>query len=110
MREVLLTAFGVGGATLIGSLIGFLFKNPSQKTSDVILSFAGGVMLSAAVVGLIVPSLSYNGKWGALVTAVGVVVGAFCIFIIDKLGSPYYFLKHRFSFGIFFNNIIFLFS
>lgn len=85
MREVLLTAFGVGGATLIGSLIGFLFKNPSQKTSDVILSFAGGVMLSAAVVGLIVPSLTYNGKWGALVTAVGVVVGAFCIFIIDKL-------------------------
>ena len=45
MELVLLTALGVGGATVIGALIGFIFKNISQKFSDIILSFAVGVML-----------------------------------------------------------------
>ena len=53
MKLVLLTALGVGGATLIGSLIGFIFKNFSHKFSDIVLSFAAGVMLAAAVLGLI---------------------------------------------------------
>lgn len=34
MELVLLTALGVGGATVIGSLIGFIFKNISHKFSD----------------------------------------------------------------------------
>lgn len=66
MELVLLTALGVGGATVIGSLIGFIFKNISHKFSDIILSFAAGVMLAAAVLGLIVPSLEYGGKYGIL--------------------------------------------
>lgn len=66
MELVLLTALGVGGATVIGSLIGFIFKNISHKFSDIILSFAAGVMLAAAVLGLIVPSLEYGGKYGNL--------------------------------------------
>ena len=48
MEMVLLTAVGVGGATIFGSLIGFLFKKMSHRFSDLILSFAAGVMLSAA--------------------------------------------------------------
>ena len=51
MEIVLLTALGVGGATVIGALLGFIFKNPSHKFNDIILSFAAGVMLCAAVVG-----------------------------------------------------------
>ena len=51
MELVLLTALGVGGATVIGSLIGFIFKNISHKFSDIILSFAAGGMLAAAVLG-----------------------------------------------------------
>lgn len=62
MELVLLTALGVGGATVIGSLIGFIFKNISHKFSDIILSFAAGVMLAAAVLGLIIPSLEYGGN------------------------------------------------
>ena len=57
MREVLLTALGVGGATIIGALLGFLIKKPSHKLNDIILSFAAGVMLAAAVIGLILPSI-----------------------------------------------------
>ena len=62
MEMVLLTALGVGGATIIGAIIGFFFKKPSHKFNDIILSFAAGVMLAAAVIGLIMPSLESENK------------------------------------------------
>ena len=85
MKLVLLTAVGVGGATFIGSLLGFVFKKLSHKFSDIVLSFAAGVMLSAAVLGLILPSLEYGGKFGLLITIAGIFVGALCLNLIDKL-------------------------
>ena len=85
MNVVLLTAAGVGGATLLGSLIGFSFKRMSHKFSDVILAFAAGVMLSAAVLGLILPSLEYGGQYSLLITVAGIFVGALCLNLIDKL-------------------------
>ena len=85
MKLVLLTALGVGGATLFGSLIGFIFKNISRKFSDIVLSFAAGVMLAAAVLGLVLPSLEYGGKFALLVTIAGIFAGALCLNLIDKL-------------------------
>ena len=85
MEMVLLTALGVGGATVFGSLIGFIFKNLSHKFSDIVLSFAAGVMLAAAVLGLILPSLEYGGDWGILITIAGIFAGALCLNLIDKL-------------------------
>jgi len=85
MELVLLTALGVGGATVFGALIGFLFKNISHKFSDIVLSFAAGVMLAAAVIGLILPSLDYGGKYGILITVAGIFAGAVCLNLIDKL-------------------------
>ncbi len=85
MQIVLLTALGVGGATVIGALLGFLFKHPSQKFNDIILSFAAGVMLSAAVIGLIIPSLDYGGKFSIVITIIGIFCGALCLNLIDKL-------------------------
>ncbi len=85
MRMVLLTALGVGGASVIGAILGFVFKKISHKFSDIVLSFAAGIMLSAAVIGLIVPSLDYGGKYSLLVTIAGVLCGAVCINLIDKI-------------------------
>ena len=85
MKLVLLTALGVGGATMFGSLIGFIFKKISHKFSDIVLSFAAGVMLAAAVLGLIIPSVEYGGKYGIVVTVIGIFAGAFCLNLIDKL-------------------------
>ncbi len=85
MKLVLLTALGVGGATVIGSLIGFLFRKISHRFSDIVLSFAAGVMLAAAILGLILPSLEYGGRYGWIVTVAGVFVGALCLNLIDKL-------------------------
>ena len=99
MEMVLLTALGVGGATVIGALLGFLFKNPSHKFNDMILSFAAGVMLAAAVMGLVLPSVEsgtelFAGggelllwhKIAALGIAVaGVFAGALVLNLIDKI-------------------------
>ena len=85
LDKVLLTALGVGSATLIGAAIGFIFKNITKKFSNIVLSFAAGVMLAAAVIGLIIPSLEGAKWWGVLVTVVGVIMGAVCLNLIDKL-------------------------
>lgn len=86
MKLVLLTALGVGGATIIGALIGFVFKKASHKFNDIILSFAAGVMLAASVIGLVLPSLEHgNGKLALVITVAGVFCGAFCVNIIDKI-------------------------
>ena len=86
MELVLFTALGVGGATIIGALLGFLFKNPSHRFNDITLSFAAGVMLAAAVIGLILPSVeAANGVLGLVVTLLGIFLGAFCLNLIDRL-------------------------
>ncbi|MBQ7794687.1 MAG: ZIP family metal transporter [Clostridia bacterium] len=85
MQLVLLTAIGVGGATVIGAIVGFLFKKISHRFSDIVLSFAAGVMLAAAVLGLIMPSLEYGGKYGVIITVAGIFAGAVCLNLIDKL-------------------------
>ena len=85
MELVLLTALGVGGATVIGAVIGFLFKKISHTFSDIVLSFAAGVMMAAAVLGLIIPSIEHGGKFGLIITVLGIFAGALCLNLVDKL-------------------------
>ena len=83
MKLVLLTAIGVGLATVFGSIIGFLFRKISHTFSDIVLSFAAGVMLAAAVIGLILPSVEYsNGN--LIVTVLGIFAGALALNLFDK--------------------------
>ena len=85
MQLVFLTALGVGGATVLGSILGFAFKKITHQFSDVVLAFAAGVMLAAAVLGLIVPSVEYGGKFGLLITVAGIFAGALCLNLMDRL-------------------------
>ncbi len=85
MELVLLTALGVGGATVIGAVIGFLFKGLSHRFSDIVLYFAAGVMLAAAVIGLILPSAESGGKLGLAITVIGIFVGAVFLNLVDRL-------------------------
>lgn len=84
---VALTAIGVGGATAFGALIGFLIKKPSHKFNDMVLSFAAGIMLAAAVMGLIIPSLEhYDNKFLSVAVCIaGIFIGALFLFLVDKL-------------------------
>ena len=85
MGMVLLTAIGVGGATVIGALVGFMFKKISHRFSDITLSFAAGVMLAAAVLGLILPAAESGGRLAIPITVAGIFAGAVCLNLIDRL-------------------------
>lgn len=85
MELVLITALGVGMATVIGAILGFIFKKVTHKFADIVMSFAAGIMLAAAVIGLILPSVEWGGKWGLLYAIVGIFAGAVCLNLMDKL-------------------------
>lgn len=84
MEMVLLTALGVGGATITGAFIGFFVKGVSHKTNDVILSFAAGIMLAAAVNGLIMPAFEMVDSYRLLVPVMGIFAGALFLNIMDR--------------------------
>ncbi len=85
MDIVILTALAVGGATVIGAVIGFLFKNVSHKLQDAILGFAGGIMLCASIISLILPSTELGGKYGIVFTIIGIFLGAIFLNLLDKI-------------------------
>lgn len=85
MTMVLVTALGVGGATVIGALIGFAIKKIPHRFNDVVLGFAAGVMLAAAVLGLILPSLQHGGAHGVWITIAGILLGAVFLNLLDRL-------------------------
>ena len=79
---VIITAVGVGGATIFGGLLGLILRRISKRANDIFLAFAAGVMLCAAVLGLILPSLEGGG---ITISIFGIFLGAFCISLIDRL-------------------------
>lgn len=85
MQLVFITALGVGGATVFGGIMGFLFKRISHRFSDITLAFSAGVMLAAAILGLILPSLEYGGKYGLLYTVSGIFIGSVGLNLLDRL-------------------------
>ena len=85
MNLVALTALGVGGATVIGALIGFVFRRLSHRFSDIVLSFAAGIMLCAAIIGLVIPAVELGEDAGILIAVVGIFAGAVTMKLVDKL-------------------------
>lgn len=84
MQQVILTALGIGGATILGSLLGFAVKKIPHKFNDMILSFAAGIMMAAAVLGLILPAVENGGRYGALLAGAGILCGALFLNFIDR--------------------------
>lgn len=84
MLVALLTALGVGGATIVGALCGFCLKRVSQMFQMVTMSAAAGLMLAAATIGLLLPALE-GGTWAYLAVLLGAVCGGVCIHLCDRL-------------------------
>ncbi|MDR0929246.1 MAG: ZIP family metal transporter [Oscillospiraceae bacterium] len=84
MEFALITAAGVGGATVVGAAIGFCFRSIPHKFNDVLLSFAAGVMLAAAMIGLILPSIELGGSHGVWITLLGIFCGAVFLNFADR--------------------------
>ena len=73
----------MGGSTVLGVLAGLLFKRIAHRFIDVVLGFAAGVMLSAAMFGLMAPA--FDGSSGYIFPLLGTFVGAALISFLDKV-------------------------
>lgn len=81
MTHVWISAAGLCGATIIGSLIGFLIKELPHKWNDTILGYCAGIMLSASILGLIVPAFDMTSQWWLV--AASVIIGGLFLNILD---------------------------
>lgn len=85
MTVVFLTALMVGGATMLGAGMGFLFRQGSDRLRRRFLDLSAGIMLAAAILGLILPSAQYGGALGPVVTTLGVMTGAVAMEALEGL-------------------------
>lgn len=81
MMQVWLSAAGLCGATIIGSILGFFFKELPHKLNDAVLGFCAGIMLASSTVGLILPAFSGTPHWWWV--ALGVIAGAVFLNLLD---------------------------
>ena len=82
MTNVWISAAGLCGATMIGSLLGFGIKELPHKWNDTMLGYCAGVMLAASTLGLIVPAFELGTTpWWFVV--VGVMAGALFLNVLD---------------------------
>ena len=81
MTNVLISAAGLCGATIIGAILGFFVKELPHKWNDAVLGYCAGIMLAASTLGLIVPAFEQTGLWWLVV--IGVMVGALFLNVLD---------------------------
>lgn len=87
MKEFLficLIALLIGGSTLAGSAIGLLFRKQSHRFNDMMLGLAAGVMLAAAVFGLLQPAAEAVEGMGILWVIAGIFAGAVLLNLMDN--------------------------
>lgn len=83
----LLASLLAGLATVIGGLPILFWKQGPGRAMDVMLGFAAGVMLAAAVFCLIVPALDGDNNYGGglPITVIGILAGALFLHGADRL-------------------------
>ena len=87
---IFVTALAGVGGTGLGGLAGALMQKDSKRTVSLLLSFAGGVMLSVVCFDLIVEAIETNlGIWTVVAAvAFGVGVTYFLNYLIDRKTNP----------------------
>lgn len=89
MNYVWISAAGLCGSTILGALLGFGIKKVPHKWNDTILGFCAGMMLAAAILGLIVPAMEganvINNNFGWLLVVAGVMIGALFLNVLDAV-------------------------
>ena len=87
---ILTTALAGVGGTGLGGIVGAMLQKDSERTVSLLLSFAGGVMLSVVCFDLVTEAIETNvGIWtvvGAI--ALGVAITYILNYVIDKKTNP----------------------
>ena len=87
---ILTTALAGVAGTGLGGLIGAMLQKDSNRTVSLLLSFAGGVMVSVVCFDLVTEAIETNvGVWTVVAAiAIGVAVIYFLNYLIDKKTNP----------------------
>lgn len=83
MSQVWIAALALCAASIAGSCLGFVVHNLPRMWNDTILGYCAGLMLAAATVGLIVPAFDSCGEGYWWVVAIGVLLGAWFLNVLD---------------------------
>lgn len=83
LSDVAISAIALGGASLLGSVVGFAVRKVPHKWNDIFLGFCAGMMLGAAIVCLIMEGVEMAGASGLWQVAMGVAAGVALISCID---------------------------
>lgn len=83
MTQIWISAVGICGATILGSILGFIVRELPHKWNDTILGYCAGIMLAVSTIGLIVPAFEMATPSTWWIVVIGVMCGAFFLNILD---------------------------
>ncbi|WP_432738880.1 ZIP family metal transporter [Maridesulfovibrio sp. FT414] len=87
VTQALLATLFTWGVTALGAAVVFLAKDISKRVLDVMLGFAGGVMIAASYWSLLAPAIEMSEHMGAykfIPATVGFVGGAVFLRLVDR--------------------------
>ncbi|MBR5409149.1 MAG: ZIP family metal transporter [Clostridia bacterium] len=96
MRQAVFIALAVGGSTVLGGAIGYLFPFRGKRLPGRVFAFAGGVMLAASVADLILPALEGQAGFPLAGRLISVMLGGV---LITMMGAFVPFLERRLTKG-----------
>ena len=87
---IITTALAGVGGTGLGGLVGAMLQKDSKRTVSLLLSFAGGVMLSVVCFDLVTEAIEASAGIWTVVAAIafGVAVTYFLNYLIDRKTNP----------------------
>lgn len=74
----------IGASTVVGALGGLMIRELPHKFHDIMLGCASGIMLAAAVLGLIAPASEMKIPGALAMTVAGVFAGAVIVSMLDR--------------------------
>jgi len=83
---LLITAGGIALCSFVGAVIGFAFENIPPRLEDALTGAAAGIMLCAAILGLVVPSTEFSRGSGLWLPSVGILCGALFLTLLNRAG------------------------
>lgn len=91
----MIASMGAGLATAIGAIPVLFNVTMTDRTRNVMLGFAAGVMLAATSFSLVVPAIEYGGGGvsGVLAVVVGIGAGAIFLDLVDRYSPHRHFIK-----------------
>ena len=64
-ESIWISAVGLCGASIIGSIAGYFIKELPHKWNDSVMGYCAGIMLAASILGLLVPAFEATDMRGA---------------------------------------------